>query len=81
MTTTLKTLASEVRRVWNPPGGRPWSYADVAIVKLLRTIEDAPDQPEETRNEILEKAALAIEEAFSRDLDVAAIDVVRGLKR
>jgi len=39
----LKSLAVEVRRVYSPPGGRAWSMADVAIVKLLKAIESARD--------------------------------------
>lgn len=37
---TLKDLVAEVRRVWSPPGTRAWSMADVAIVRLLKAIED-----------------------------------------
>jgi len=33
-----------------------------------------------TRNRALEEAALAVEAAFVTDLDVAAVDVIRGLK-
>jgi len=40
---SLKQLAADVRSVWNPPGGRAWSRADLAMVKLLKAIEDAPD--------------------------------------
>lgn len=41
MSASLKQLADDVRRVWSPPGGRAWSHADVAITRLLTTIEKA----------------------------------------
>ncbi len=77
MKNDLKTLAAAVRKVWDPPGSaRAWGLADVAIVRLLKAIEDGPD-----RNALLEEVAKEIEAAFLRDQDIAAIDVVRGLKR
>jgi len=37
---TLKQLADDVRAVWNPPPSRPWSQADIRIVKLLNAIDE-----------------------------------------
>lgn len=42
MKATLTQLAADVRRVWSPPAGRAWSLADLAMVKLLKAIEEAP---------------------------------------
>lgn len=78
MTASLKQLAEDVRRVYHPPAGRPWSLADVAIVKLLKAIEEQPPEASRRRatleaffivvgsdfdNVVLEKLRARIEEA------------------
>jgi hypothetical protein len=36
--TSLRKLADEVREVWSPPAGRPWSQGIVRIVRLLNAV-------------------------------------------
>lgn len=44
MSTPLKSLAADVRRLWTTPGDRrAWGRDTVAIVRLLKAIEDEPE--------------------------------------
>jgi hypothetical protein len=43
--TEVQRLAAEVRRVWSPPAGRPWGLDVVAIMKLLKAIEEPKTAP------------------------------------
>lgn len=65
MKSTLRQLAAEVREVWNPPGTRAWSIADVRIVKLLKAVEDAPDESLQHRVS-LERLFIAIASDFDQ---------------
>lgn len=44
MTPELKRLAASLREVWQLGAERPWSPAEVRLAKLLRAIDDAPDE-------------------------------------
>jgi hypothetical protein len=82
----LKQLAADVRRVWTPPAPSAWGRDVVAIMKLLKAIEAMPDAPPAApaavdRNAILDEVIAEIEAAYLLDEDIAAIDVVRVMKR
>jgi hypothetical protein len=69
----LKQLAAKVRCCWSPPADRAWSPGDVAIVKLLKAIEDAPAEALQRRAE-LERLFLAL----APDLDQYSLARVRA---
>lgn len=66
--TNLESLAADVRKVWSPPAGRPWSHGEVAILKLLKAIEDGavPRLQAQARKAMLEAVVRAFESSAAQ---------------
>lgn len=65
----LKEASTGLRRSWSPPGSRPWSGSDIAIMKLLKAAEEHACPDSRDALEGLRTRAVRLETGIREALD------------